>query len=142
MTHKGQCFCGNIRYSIDAEPLRTLTCWCRDCQYVSSGSATNNVFFPEDSVNFETPPTTIRKIAYSGNKIERGFCPKCGSQMFSRTIEPAGIPMRIRAGTLDDRELLAPQAAIWVNSAPSWAQIDPDIPHHGQGPDSPLVNES
>lgn len=135
MTITGSCFCGQVRYTIDADaPLGTGTCWCRDCQKIASGSPTNNAFFPEDAVRFEGELGRIEKIADSGNKVERGFCPKCGSQMFSRTLEPQGMPIRIRTGTLDDPELAPPKVVIWTASAPSWAVIDPDLPQFEQGP--------
>ncbi len=137
MTHTGQCLCGTIRFTIDAEPLGARMCWCRDCQRIASGSATVNVLFVEDSVRYEGAMTTIRLIADSGNTVERGFCPTCGAQMYSRTVAPEGQPIRVRAGTLDDPELIAPTASIWVASAPSWAPIDPKLPQHPRGPDSP-----
>jgi hypothetical protein len=130
MPHTGRCYCRQVCYTIDANPVGARTCWCRDCQYIASGSATNNVLFPVESVSFTGEIGRIEKIADSGNRVERGFCPKCGSQLFSRTLEPTGAPIRIRAGTLDDTELMAPQNVIWVDSAPSWAVIDPNLPHH------------
>jgi hypothetical protein len=112
-------------------------CWCRDCQRIASGSATVNVLFDEAAVAYEGEITTIELIADSGNRVRRGFCPACGAQMFSKTVEPAGQPMRVRAGTLDDPEIMAPSAIIWVASAPSWAPLDPALPHHPKGIDSP-----
>jgi hypothetical protein len=141
MTHTGQCFCGQVRFSIDAEPLGCRMCWCRDCQRIASGSATVNVLFPEEAVAFTGAIATIEKVADSGNTVERGFCPECGSQMYSKTLKPAGLPMRVRAGTLDDPELMAPTAIIWVDSAPRWAVLDPRLPHHGRGLDSPVLNQ-
>lgn len=82
---------------------------------------------------------TYRMAADSGNTVERGFCPKCGAQMYSKTIEPAGMPMRVRAGTLDNPELMAPRATIFVDSAPAWAPLDASLPKYRRGPDSPLV---
>jgi hypothetical protein len=134
MAHVGGCLCGQVRFSIDAEPVGARACWCRDCQRIASGSATVNVLFPEEAVAFTGEITTIERTADSGNTVERGFCPRCGSQMYSRTVQPAGLPMRIRAGTLDDPELMAPQAIIWTDSAPSWAVLDPKLPHHPKGP--------
>jgi len=134
MAHVGGCLCGQVRFSIDAEPVGARACWCRDCQRISSGSATVNVLFPEEAVIFTGEITTIERTADSGNTVERGFCPRCGSQMYSRTVQPAGLPIRIRAGTLDDPELMAPQAIIWTDSAPSWAVLDPKLPHHPKGP--------
>ena len=133
-THRGQCLCGQVRLTIDAEPLGARMCWCRDCQRIASGSATVNVLFPEAAVRYEGAVATIRLTADSGNTVERGFCPRCGAQMYSRTLEPAGLPIRVRAGTLDDPELIAPQAQIWVASAPSWAPLDPNLPRHPKGP--------
>ena len=78
-------------------------------------------------------------IADSGNRVERGFCPRCGSQMYSKTVEPAGLPMRVRAGTLDDPEIMPPSRIIWASSAPSWAPLDPALPQHGKGPDSEII---
>jgi len=134
MAHTGHCLCGVVRYTIEAEPLGARTCWCRDCQYIASGSGTNNVLFPEEAVLIEGELGTFRMTADSGNTVERGFCSSCGAQIYSRTVEPKGQPMRIRAGTLDDPELMAPQAVIWTDSAPRWAVLDSNLPHHSKGP--------
>jgi hypothetical protein len=134
MAHVGGCLCGQVRFSIDAEPLGARICWCRDCQRIASGSATVNVLFPEDAIAFSGDISTIQLTADSGNRVERGFCPGCGAQLYSKTVEPAGMPVRIRAGVLDDPELMAPQAIIWTDSAPSWAPLDPRLPQHPKGP--------
>ena len=139
MPHAGHCLCGQLRYTVAAEPVGARACWCRDCQYLASGSATVNVLFPDDAVSFSGKVGTSLRTADSGNSVERGFCPACGSQIYSRTVEPAGQPIRIRAGTLDNPELMAPQALIWVDSAPSWAVLDPALPHYTKGPGSPLA---
>ena len=133
MPHTGQCLCGSVRFTIDAEPQGARMCWCRDCQRIASGSATVNVLFPEEAVRYTGEMTTLRLTADSGNVVERGFCPTCGSQMYSKTVTPAGLPMRVRAGTLDDPELMAPTAIIWADSAPSWAPLDPQLPRHPKG---------
>lgn len=134
MTHTGQCLCGQVHFSIDAEPLGARACWCRDCQRIASGSATVNVLFPEDAVSFQGEMGRFRMVADSGNEVERGFCTGCGAQIYSRTIRPSGLPIRIRAGVLDNPELIAPTAIIWAESAPSWATLDPGLPHFPRGP--------
>jgi hypothetical protein len=142
MTHTGQCLCGTIRVTIDADPIGARMCWCRDCQYIASGSATVNVLFAEEAVRYDGPVSTIRLTADSGNTVERGFCPTCGAQMYSRTVEPTGMPIRVRAGTLDNPELIAPQAIIWAESAPKWAILDPALPHFPKGPPAALANKT
>lgn len=138
-THTGQCLCGQVSFTIDAEPLGARMCWCRDCQRIASGSATINVVFPEDAVRYAGEMSKFRMIADSGNEVERGFCTSCGAQMYSRTIQPGGLPIRVRAGTLDNPDLIAPTAILWAGSAPAWTELDPNLPQHGQGPDSPVI---
>ncbi len=137
----GQCLCGQVRFSIDAEPMGARMCWCHDCQRIASGSATVNVLFPESAVQYQGQVSTYEMIADSGNTVRRGFCKKCGAQLYSKTIDPPGLPMRVRAGTLDNPELMAPQAIIWAKSAPHWALLDPDLPQHPSGPPIPLSLE-
>jgi hypothetical protein len=134
MPHVGGCLCGAVRYAISAEPHGARMCWCRDCQRIASGSATVNVLFPEAAVAIEGELETFSMIADSGNTVERAFCKACGAQIYSRTVSPTGLPMRIRAGTLDDPELAPPTAIIWADSAPSWAPIPEDLPRHPKGP--------
>jgi hypothetical protein len=142
MTHTGQCLCGSVKVTIDADPIGARMCWCKDCQRIASGSATVNVLFPVEAVHYEGPITTMQMTADSGNTVERGFCPTCGAQMYSRTIAPLGMPIRVRAGTLDNPELIAPQAIIWAASAPAWAKLDPAIPHFPAGPPAQLANRT
>jgi hypothetical protein len=125
-----------VRYIIDAEPQGARFCWCRDCQRIASGSATVNVLFDEAAVSFSGEMTRINRVAESGNTVERGFCKQCGSQMYSRTVEGPAMPMRVRAGTLDDPEICPPSIVIWGASAPSWAPFPSGMTVLEAGPGS------
>ena len=75
-----------------------------------------------------------RSVADSGAHMVRGFCGTCGTPVTSAAEERPHL-LFLRAGTLDDPGLMAPQVAIWTAQAPAWAHIDPAIPHHpGQIP--------
>ena len=134
VAHPGGCLCGAVRFTIAVDPIGARMCWCRDCQRIASGSATVNVLFPEEAVSITGDLGLFTMIADSGNTVERGFCKVCGSQIYSRTVTPKGLPMRIRAGTLDDPELCPPTTVIWGDSAPSWAPIPADMPRLPKGP--------
>ncbi len=142
MAVTGHCLCKTIRFTIDADPIGARMCWCHDCQRIASGSATVNVLFPPEAVRFEGVFTCIEMVADSGNTVRRGFCPKCGSQLFSATTKPLGMPIRIRAGVLENPELIAPQAIIWAESAPSWAVLDSALPQFPKGPPIALANRT
>jgi len=129
----GGCLCGAIRYEISKPPLGSRTCWCRLCQYLAAGSASVNMIFPADAVAVTGPLRTFDRIADSGNHVTRGFCPECGTQVTSGSIENGHL-MVIRTGTLDDPGLMGPQATIWADMAPHWAPIDADLPRHAKQP--------
>ena len=129
MTHGAGCLCGAVRVSIDAEPLAARQCWCRLCQYLGGGGATVNVGFPSKAVGVVGEMRWFASVADSGTAMRRGFCPICGTPLFS-IAESRPQLIFIRAGALDHPGLLAPQASIWVSQAPGWACIDPTIPRH------------
>ena len=130
----GRCLCGSVRIRVEAEPMAVRTCWCRLCQYLGAGNATVNLCFPGDAVHVEGEVRWFESKADSGNDLRRGFCPTCGTPLFSVAIQRPHLTF-IRAGALDDRSIAAPQATIWVKEAPEWACINPAIPaHDGQLP--------
>lgn len=135
--HAGRCLCGAVTYTVAAELIGARMCWCRDCQFIASGSPTVNVLFPEEAFAARGDLGTFRMTADSGNTVERGFCRQCGAQIYSCTVmPPASQPIRVRAGTLDDPGLAAPSAYIWAASAPAWAPFDPALPKFAEGPGS------
>ena len=139
---EGGCLCGAVRYQSTAEPIMTRTCWCRVCQYLASGNSTINVVFPKSAVTFTGTMKDYASVADSGNRMHRGFCPECGTQITSESEARAHLVI-VRAGTLDDPQIARSSAVIWTKSAPNWAHIDPNVPHYdGQPPGPPSPTPS
>ena len=128
MTHGAGCLCGAVRITITAEPLAARACWCRLCQYLGGGSGTVNVCFPAEAVTTTGEVRWHGATADSGNAMKRGFCPTCGTPIFSIAESRPHLTF-IRAGALDDPGLMSPAATIWTSEAPDWAVFDPDLPH-------------
>src|SRR5690349_3290732 len=125
----GGCLCKAVRYRVSSEPLAARTCWCRLCQYIGAGTATVNVCFKTADVEITGTLSDYQSVADSGNRMHRRFCPGCGTPMFS-AAEARPHLIFVRAGTLDDPEIAAPQATIWTSVAPRWACISETIPKH------------
>jgi hypothetical protein len=126
MTRTGGCRCGAVRYTLSAEPFAVRLCWCRDCQYWTTGNAAVNLLVPRAAVQVEGGLSGWDSVAESGNHMRRSFCPRCGTPMFSEARENTER-MVIRAGTLDDATGIVPTIVIWTDSAPAWAVIDPAL---------------
>jgi hypothetical protein len=123
----GRCQCGAVRFQFDSPPISTRACWCRDCQYVSSGNASISLIFASSSLKIAGPTTEYVSRADSGNMMRRRFCPTCGTPLFSEaTCQPDFLV--VRAGALDDPEIGRPASIIWTASAPRWGFTDPNLP--------------
>ena len=127
--HSGGCLCGAVRIAIEAEPMAARMCWCRQCQYLGGGSATVNLCFPSEAVRTTGEVRWHESVADSGNRMRRGFCPACGTPLFS-VAESRPHLVFVRAGALDDPSLMAPEAIIWTSAAPHWAHHDPQVPQY------------
>jgi hypothetical protein len=132
----GRCLCGAVTYTVTAAPLVTRVCWCRVCQYLGAGSGTVNAVFPRKAFTATGRYETYGSVADSGNRMQRHFCPQCGTHVFGGSEARPDVIV-VRAGTLDDPELARPELTIWVDSAPSWACIDGELPQHGGQPPPP-----
>ena len=86
-----------------------------------------NVGFASDSFAITGQLSYHRSLADSGNEMARGFCPDCGTPVTSAALSRPHL-IFVRAGTLDDPDLIAPQISIWTSQAPDWACIDPALP--------------
>lgn len=123
----GRCFCGAVRFQLDSPPLSTRACWCRDCQYLSSGNASINLIFASGSLKISGVTADYISRADSGNEMRRRFCPTCGTPLFSEaTARPDYVV--VRAGALGNPEIARPASVIWTASAPSWGHVDPNLP--------------
>jgi hypothetical protein len=133
MTISGGCLCRAVRYTIAADALATRLCWCRDCQYFAAGSATVNVVFLAAAVTMTGPLRDYSSIADSGNRMHRQFCERCGTPVTSASDARPHLTI-LRAGTLDDPELVKPSLTIWTDSAPSWACLSEALPRTPRQP--------
>lgn len=73
-------------------------------------------------------PTIYVKTAESGAKRVQGFCPRCGSPIYS-TAEGDGPKFySIRVGTVRQRVALVPKLQIWSRSQLHWVTDLASIP--------------
>jgi hypothetical protein len=85
----GGCLCGAVRYRVDAEPVISRICWCRDCQHLSS-NGTVNAIFPSASIEVSGTPSEYASIADSGQQVRRRFCANCGAHLFADSTAAPG----------------------------------------------------
>lgn len=125
----GGCLCGEIRYEVTGEPVRTQICHCNDCRKVTGSSFATNVFVNSDDLKITTgSPRQFRHIAASGNERVKEFCEICGSQLFS--WGPGRPEIKgIKVGSIDgDVSFVKPWAHVWVSRALPITRLDDKLP--------------
>jgi hypothetical protein len=120
--YTGRCLCGDVSYQIQAEPVVSRLCWCRDCQRISS-NGTVNAIFPSAAFQISGEPGAFTSTAESGHQVRRRFCVRCGSHLFADSTGRPGLTV-VRLGTLDEPSAIRPGSNIWASSAPAWACLD------------------
>jgi hypothetical protein len=127
MKLEGGCYCGNVRYEAEGEPMMKAQCHCRECQYLTGGSP--NVFVAMPIPGFRYTKGAPKDFARTDipNAVTRQFCPDCGAQVVTRAPNfPAVI---VKVGSLDDpKQFGGPQMAIYTCDAQSFHRIPEGIP--------------
>ena len=121
----GQCLCGNITYSGDSDIKMIVNCHCTDCQKATGSVHGTMVFAEEDKIEIKGNPSEFRHPADSGNTLTKFFCPKCGAQVAGKNTGRVGV-IGLRAGTLDQKELIKPGANLYCSSAIGSTPMDPE----------------
>ena len=128
----GGCLCGSVRYECSAEPITMGNCHCRDCQQATGSAYASGLLVPHSAVTITGEVKYYDVIGDSGNLVGRGFCPNCGSRLFSKP--PMAELMGIMAGSLDDPSWFCPTMNIYTDSAQPWVYMNPDLPKFAKMP--------
>ncbi|MEE9319968.1 MAG: GFA family protein [Granulosicoccus sp.] len=136
MSLSGNCLCGAVSYTCEAEPVFAGNCHCNHCKKSSGSGYAPTLFFPESSVSVSGEVKYFDSKGESGKTVSRGFCPQCGSQLFGKPGAMPGV-LGIRAGTLEDTSAYKPQMEIFTSRAAVWACMDQDLPKFPEMPPPP-----
>lgn len=121
--HTGGCACGDIRIEATGEPIMVGECHCLQCQKNCGGSAASLTIFPKTAVQLLKGTLSFyATTGDSGHKVNRGFCPKCGTPIMS-TLERSDEIIVVKLGALDDPSVFTPQVVFWTSTAHDWASF-------------------
>ena len=126
MAFEGGCLCGKARYRAEEE-TGGGHCHCLDCRRSSGTGHCSHMIVPEAAFQVTGEVRFFDKPADSGNMISRGYCPDCGSPIYSTN---AGMPgfIFVRASSLDNPEVFKPQMVVYTDRAASWDRLGDALP--------------
>lgn len=101
MTINGRCYCGDIRYRAEGDPVFKAQCHCRECQYISGGAPNLTMAMPEGGFTYTTGTPKLFRRSDLATPVTREFCGKCGTHLLSRAPGVPGLVL-LKVGTFDD----------------------------------------
>lgn len=117
------CHCGAIAYEAEVDPNSVRVCHCTDCQRLTGTAFRAGIAsLPGTFVLKRGTPKIYIKTAESGTKRAHGFCPECGTPLYSTSPEANPQSYGLRVGGIDQRAEFGPPARqIWCRSALPWS---------------------
>lgn len=96
MALTGGCLCGGVRFTVMGALRPVIACHCGQCRRWSGNFVAATAARNADLTLSETGTLAWYR---SSDQAERGFCARCGGNLFWR--RPGGDQTSIMAGTLD-----------------------------------------
>ena len=128
MTLTGGCYCGNVRYETEGEPMMRGLCHCRECQYISGGAANVAMAMPDEGFRYTAGTAKTFARDDLDSPVKREFCADCGTHLTSR---PAALPgmVIIKVGTLDDPAAFGtPDMAFFCSEKQAFHYLPENLP--------------
>ena len=121
---KGQCHCGAVRYEMPAETIHRALCPCSDCRRHAGAPMVAWGLVANDQLKIDGET----KAYASSENGRRHFCANCGTTLFytNEVIFPDQTDVQI--ATLDDPDMIAPQAQIQVAERIGWMATADELP--------------
>ncbi|KXN82118.1 hypothetical protein AN958_03172 [Leucoagaricus sp. SymC.cos] len=105
---RGSCLCGAVKYEVQGEPFKFMTCHCVNCRKATGSAFMSNGFFARNQFRLVLGQDKIKvfvdKTTTSGVTLNRQFCMECGSNvvLLSNDLEKNKQYITVALGTLDD----------------------------------------
>jgi hypothetical protein len=119
--YTAQCACGAVKFEFGKDPEFIANCHCLDCKRASGGEMATFFGVPEGDFTLISGATkAFPYIANSGKKLERNFCPTCGSRLYTSNLESFPGLVFVQLGSLDRPELIAPKLEMFTRRRLKW----------------------
>lgn len=118
----GGCLCGAIRYRITGPLGPVIGCHCEQCRRTSGHYAASTEVDGGDLLISDS--NGALKWYRSSEKAERGFCQRCGSNLFWRQFGSDRVA--VGAGSLDRKQGLRMDRHVFVNFKGDYYEIPGD----------------
>ncbi|GAB3249304.1 GFA family protein [Chitinimonas naiadis] len=125
----GQCFCGTVKYAVDADAIWCAHCHCSMCRQAHGAAFVTWFGVPYPAFSVYEGEHALRWFQSSA-QARRGFCGQCGTTLFFHGQRWAD-EMHITRASLTHGEVMPPSGHVYYDSHVSWANCNDGLPRYG-----------
>jgi hypothetical protein len=127
-SYEGGCLCGATRYRVSGPARNECFCHCRSCRLAAGAPAVAWATFAR--TGFQVVRGSLAHFR-SSPRVERGFCPSCGTAI-SYAHDARADELDVTLASLDDPGALRPKAHIWVSHRIAWMRPGDGLPEFAE----------
>ncbi len=121
MTREATCHCGQLRASVDGDPVRISMCHCLACQRRTGSAFGIQARFPIERIRVEGRYSDYVRISDEGEERTFRFCPDCGATVFYTT--DGGQTIAVPLGAFADPTFPPPRVSVWEERRHPWVTV-------------------
>jgi hypothetical protein len=121
-TGEAACSCGQLRVSVDGEPIRLSVCHCLACQRRSGSAFAVQARFRAEDTRIEGERNEFVRMSDKGERRTFSFCPSCGGTVFYETENAPDI-VAVPVGAFADPSFPAPTVSVWEKRRHQWVGL-------------------
>ena len=133
----GSCQCGEVRYSLTAEPLMTYACYCQNCQKRTGSAFSMGLIVSAATLQVEGRLSSWERQSDQGVTNVRFSCAACGNVIYGHGLDQPEL-LKLQAGTLEDAREVVPEVHLWTCRAQRWLELPPEAPRYERQPGDPM----
>lgn len=125
-TRTATCSCGQLRVTVEGDPVRISVCHCLACQQRTGSAFGVQARWPIDRVTTEGEVSVWRRTGDEGTTMAFRFCPHCGSTVWYAAPD-APDTIGVAVGAFADPGFPAPTWSVYEERRHPWVTLPDDI---------------
>jgi hypothetical protein len=118
-TRDASCSCGQLRLTVEGEPVRVSICHCLACQRRTGSAFGFQARYPRDQVRIDGDAHEYVRVSDEGEPRTYNFCPQCGSTVYY-VLDSAPDVVAVAVGAFADPGFPEPAFSVWESRRHAW----------------------